>query len=129
MPDLKDTLTAITQVDNWESINFGILPGENPKGYLFPLGVAPSSPSRQVITYGVAIAISSTSLQGLGETALQLSRTIARSFTTAVVCSSEGVVRLIGNIDIEPPQSYPQQSNVTLTTGFFTAVTFAIEVG
>ncbi len=127
---IQSVLTNLTGVSNWDSINFGILPNESPKGYLFPLRVDPNSPSRQVITYGVAIAVSGADLEGLGGICLEISQGLARAFKSGPVCSEDlGVIRLIGPIDINAPQSYPNQSNVSLTTGFFTAITFTLEVG
>lgn len=129
MTTIKEQLQSITGVTNWESINFSILPDEDPKGFMFPLAINPESPSRSIVTYGVGIAISSSSLEGLTTESLLISNTIARSFSTRAICSDEGIIRLVGSIELEPPQSYPQQSNVSLTTGFFTAITFSIEVG
>jgi tetrahydromethanopterin S-methyltransferase subunit B len=126
---IQNLLETITQVENWNSINFGILPGEDPKGFIFPLGVEINSPSRHIITYAVGISISEISIELLMSKVLEISGAIAKAFSTQAQCIDGKIAQLTSNIDIEIPQSYPNQSNVSLTTGFFTAITFTIQVG
>jgi len=127
-------LEEITGVSDWESINFGILPGEDPKGYLFPLSVEANNPSRQIVSYAVGIAISSDTLTGLSEASLDLANQIVKAFSQEPQCflddsGNSKSLRLTTGVEIEIPQTYPNQSNISLTTGFFTALTFTIEAG
>lgn len=131
MQDLINLLKNTTPVQNWDSINFGILPGEAPKGFVFPMVVSPQSLSYSKSTYMVAIAISGTTLNGLSSAAMELALDILAEFQNPTIClpgDQGGSVKLEGDIDIELPQSYTNQGHISKTNGFFTSLSFRLSI-
>jgi hypothetical protein len=126
---LANYLATLTGVENWTSINFGILPQEDPKGYLFLSSIQPQNKTRLIEFWGCAIAVSATTLNDLADKCHALAKLIANALKASVVCiPNVGSLTLSGNVDVEPPQSYPNQGNQSSTSGFFTAITFVLEI-
>lgn len=126
---IQTILTALTDVEDWDSITFGILPNEDPKGFLFPVSIESVGASRQIISYGVGILVSALTLEGLNDVSIGIAKAISLGFNTNPQCTENGALTLEGSIDIEPPQSYSNQSSVSNTNGFFTSVTFILREG
>lgn len=126
---LTNHLANVTGVSDWNSINFGILPGENPKGYMFLASTSVSNRVRKVQLWAFAIAVSATSLNQLSDTTEALTDKILTAFKNPTGCiEGIGLIELSGNVDVEAPQSYSHQGNQSQTTGFFTAITFLLEI-
>jgi hypothetical protein len=127
---VKTKLSELTGIEDWEAISFGILPGEDPKGIVLPSSVSMVSQAKLKTIFMVGILISSQTLGDLSDTAQEIATLIGNSLGRAQVClpGGAGLMRLVGEINIEIPQSYSQQSNISNTTGFFTSITFGVEV-
>ena len=127
--NLIQLLTDITDVENWNSITFGILPNEDPKGFIFLASTEVINRVRFQHLWGVAIAISDTNLNDLSEQVESISGKLKQALKQPTSCLPDGgSVTLNSPIDVEPPQSYPTQGNISGTTGFFTAISFLLEV-
>lgn len=125
---LIQLLKDVTDVENWNSITFGILPADDPKGFIFLASSEVINTVRSQHLWGVAIAVSAVNLNELSDTVESISKKIRESLNKPTGCLPEGSVVLDGSIGVEPPQSYPNQGNMSGTTGFFTAISFILRV-
>lgn len=124
---LKSLLTSTTQVSKWDTIQFSMLPTDQPKGYLqlseIEFGALASS------SWLVGIGLASTSLNGLKAQIYAILEAIENLLYYPSPClAGGGIVNITGPIQVELPDSYANQSGITQTTGFRTAITFEVNV-
>jgi hypothetical protein len=126
---IKTNLESTLEVTNWDSVNFGILPNENSKGFISFGKLEKVDNSLSKSTWLVGVAVSNVSLEGLYTEALGIIQSAYDLFSNPTTCfSGLGNTQLASEINMEIPQSYAQQSNISSTNGWFTAITFAIEI-
>lgn len=119
--------SSLPSVTSWDHISFGILPNEAPKGFTMLMKVDPVSLSLNEYFWGVGILVSGTSKEDLDAQVFELIDNIILTFNKPRQCTGLGRVEIEGSVDVEQPQTYAQQSNVSTTTGFFTSVTFMVK--
>jgi hypothetical protein len=124
---LSQLLTQVTQVTKWDTIQFSMLPTDSPKGYLQLAGVGYGAIASS--TWLVGIGIASTSLSGLKSQIYGILEAIESQLYQPQAClSGGGIVSIDGQIQVELPDSYANQSGISQTSGFRTAITFEVSV-
>lgn len=125
--NIKTLLESTTGVTKWDTIQFSMLPSDAPKGY-FQLNE---------ITYGamvssdwlVGIGVASTSLSDLESQVFTILEAIENQFYYPNPClAGGGIVNIQDSIQVEIPDTYANQSGITATDGFRTAITFMLTV-
>lgn len=128
--EVKNSLVQVTLIplERWDTINFGILPNEPSKGIVFPSSVNQLNSNRSVTDFLVGILVSNVSFNDLASECLELANLIYQKYGREKQCTENGMLELLGDIDISTPQSYSNQSNISNTNGFFTSVSFALRL-
>jgi hypothetical protein len=124
--NIESQLTALTGVTVWDSIQFNLLPDDDPIGYL-QLSQASLGPVTE-LTYLVGIGFASTTLSGLWAQSNSLIETIRSNLVLNNVCVGEGRAMLDGPIEVEIPNTYVNQGEFSATDGYSVAVSFVIKV-
>lgn len=126
--NLKAYLTAILGITDWDTIQFSLLPTDNPRGYFQVVEVTPSG-STVVSTWIVGIGIGAETLGDLNSQVSALVKAVVDNLGQNNTClAGLGSVKLSDSIEIEVPNTYSQQSSISLTTGFTTSISFGIQV-
>jgi len=125
--NLETELSNLTGVSNWQSTSFGILPNEGPKGYLQLESVSNTNLSLSRVRFLGGIAVSGASLSALNTRVFDLVEALVSGFRNSQGCLGGTRFRIISPINVEIPQTYSQQNNVSSISGYFTAITFALE--
>lgn len=124
---LTSLLTGVTNVSKWDTIQFSMLPTDQPKGYLQLSEVDYGSLSTTVWLVGIGIA--STSLNGLkGQVYAILEAIESQLFYPSPCLPEGGIVSVRGPVQVELPDSYANQSGISQTSGFRTAITFELSI-
>ena len=125
---LKQNLQNTLGVTDWDSFNFFILPGDDPKGFINLSAVNRASQASTTKTWDIAIAISDLTRSGLLSQIDDLTDLVIDSYSKAASCIDGGHLVKFGEsgIVIEPVQSYPQQDVSSNLSGFFTAMGFQL---
>lgn len=125
---LETELTSIYGITEWDSIQFSMLPGEANKGYFQVVEVNPGR-SVQETTWLVGIGIAQTTLDALWVQVSMIVNSTITNFAQVNSCiNGLGSAQLSDQIQIEVPDTYSQQSAVSVATGFKTAVSFGLKI-
>jgi hypothetical protein len=105
-----------------------MLPGDDPEGYFQVVEINPGRSVHQS-TWLVGIGISATSLDDLWTQVSTIVNQTVTNFSEADACiSGLGSAHLSDQIQIEVPDTYTQQAQVTNTNAFKTSVSFGIRI-
>ena len=119
----ESLLTQTTGVTKWDTIQFSMLPKEQPKGYLQMTQVQYGALSTSEWLVGIGIA--ELTLEALNARVYHLLEAIEANLYSPNPClEGGGSVAINGPIQVEIPDSYANQSGISNTTGFRTAITF-----
>lgn len=124
--NLEANLTAITGVTNWEAIQFSMLPGDNPIGYLQLSQV--NTGAVQELVWLVGIGFASITLNDLWSQVYGSIEAVQNSIGVTGGCTGDGAYKLDGPIECEIPDSYVNQGEFTATNGYRTAITFPLRL-
>ena len=112
---LKASLTSITGVGEWFTIEFSMMPTESPKGFLYPLLFEVQKTTFTTV-WLMAIKVTSLDIDSFNTTVFSLIDSLIGATANPEVClTSEGNFQ-ISEIDLELPKSYTNEnirSNVT----------------
>jgi hypothetical protein len=125
---LKAYLTSNFGVTKWDAIQFSLLPKSDPVGYFQAIEVRPTR-ATVISVWLVGIGVASTTLDDLDTKVAELVSSIIDTFGQNPVCiSGLGSMKLSEQVQIEVPNTYAQQSQVSTSTGFSTSVSFGLEI-
>jgi hypothetical protein len=125
---LTTKLTDIFGIDDWDTIQFSMLPGEPNKGYFQVVEVNPGR-SVHESTWLVGIGIAKTNLGDLRAEVSNIVNLTVTNFAQIDSCiEGLGSAKLSDQIQIEIPDTYSQQSSVSITSGYKTAVSFGLRI-
>jgi len=125
--NLESFLRSTLGVQAWDTIQFSMIPTDAPKGY-FQLSEITYGQSTQSL-WLVGIGIASLSLSGLDNQIATILEAIEANYYYPQPCiNGLGALSIPGSIQIEVPDSYANQSGISQTTGFRTAVTFQLSI-
>ncbi len=124
---LKYKLSELLGVYEWDTTQFTILPNEKPKGYLqlvqTTIGAVYST------EWMVGIAVADDDLNTLWDNVYSIVESINTYLTHPSPCIKPGgTLSLNGSIDIEVPSSYSNQTGISNTEGWKTAIIFSVTV-
>lgn len=125
---LEASLSVTTGVTSWDTIQFSMLPFEQPKGYFQLVELEPGRTTSTSI-WMVGIGIAATSLEALHTQVATLVESVVSTYSNPQDCLGiGGNARLQGPLQVEIPSSYINENAVTTTSAFQTALTFTIAI-
>lgn len=125
---LAAELTGLYGIPNWDSIQFSMLPADDPKGYFQCVEINPGR-SVHESTWLIGIGIAEVTLDTLWATVSTIVDTTIENFAQIDSCiAGLGSAHLSDQIQIEVPDTYSQQSSVSIATGFKTSVSFGLRI-
>lgn len=126
-PQLQALLTELTGVSDWNTIQFSMIPTDTKLGYTQVVNAQPDK-AKSRLQYLVVIGIASTSLQALKDEIDLLLSKLLPAFSNQGACLGSGLAQLISQIDVETPDTYSINNNVSLNSDFKTSISLLIEV-
>lgn len=124
---LKSKLSELLDVYAWDTTQFTILPNEPPKGYLQLVQTTIGSVYRTEWMVGIAVAHSDWN--ALWDDVYTILEKINKYLTKPPPCIDPGgTLSLNGSIDVEVPSSYSNQTGISNTEGWKTAIIFSVVV-
>lgn len=126
--ELQQYLASLIGVSTWDSIQFSMLPDEDPIGYMqLARSTATVNSVTQQVTYLCWVGISSSSLDNLLDTAENMVNTLVDTLSRPNVCIP-GVARIYlgGDVVVDTPDTYVNQNVVSGASGFKMAIAFQV---
>lgn len=124
---LKDKLSQILEVWEWDTTQFSILPEDNSKGYLQISEMRPGPVYKT--TWMVGIAVASTDWDDLWDQVYNKLEKINSQLVHPPPCIEPGGnLKLESSIEVEVPGSYSNSTGISNSDGWKTAITFALSL-
>lgn len=115
----------------FDHISFGILPDEDPKGFMQLDSVSPQGKQRKDVSILIGILYSSDTINGLNSQIYSdIEIILDRYQGNQSVCLGNDAsdVRLGSTIEVSMPQTYANRGRISDTDGFFTSVAFNLVI-
>lgn len=116
---------------NFDHISFGILPDEDPKGFMQLNSVNPQGKQSNNVSVLIGILYSSDTIEGLNSQIYSdIEIILDRYQGNQSVCLGNDAsdVKLGSTIEVSMPQTYANRGRISDTDGFFTSVAFSLVV-
>lgn len=122
---IKTKLTEITGVTDWENLAFTMYPGDPETGYMQPVSVELGKGINTIILMA-GIGIAEVSMSLLWEKVLNTIGLLESAFASSAVCADGTSLSLTGKIEINLPDTYIQQGDISETNAFQVAISFQL---
>lgn len=124
---LKDSLTSITGVSDWFTIEFSMLPSEDPKGFIYPI-VFQQTRTTLEVSWFMGIKVADTDISLLNATCFQLIEALVNSTANPANCLTDKGNFEISKIDLEIPSSFTNENIRSNVTAYVTVLSCEIKL-
>lgn len=115
-------------VENWQSLQFNLVPDDPPKAFFQLVRVLPSR-STVVSEWVIGISFSESSLSDLTASVASAVDTLVANFAGSEIClESGGLLQLDSSIDIEGINTATVSAPLSSVSGYSTTVSFLVKV-